>query len=146
MSGFTSVMERKRNETTSQARLPGISEDVKKKLRFWVKLRFAQWSEVLRLRSTIKNKSRTRCGLIFQWWRWGELNPCVSETQRRRLHVYSIFDLFHPSSKPIDRPESRLFIPLISPWTEWRLSKARTLSRRRGVLASLKHGSEAAPN
>ena len=27
-------MERKRNETTSQARLPGMSEDVKKKLRF----------------------------------------------------------------------------------------------------------------
>jgi hypothetical protein len=34
MSVFTSEMERKRNETTSQARLPGISEDVKKKLRF----------------------------------------------------------------------------------------------------------------
>jgi hypothetical protein len=34
MSVFTSGMERKRNETTSQARLPGISEDVKKKLRF----------------------------------------------------------------------------------------------------------------
>ena len=34
MSGFTSEMERKRNETTSQARLPGISEDVKKNFVF----------------------------------------------------------------------------------------------------------------
>ena len=29
-SGFTSAMKRQRNETTSQARLPGIGEDVKK--------------------------------------------------------------------------------------------------------------------
>jgi hypothetical protein len=34
MSVFTSEMERKRNETTSQARLPGISEDVKKNFVF----------------------------------------------------------------------------------------------------------------
>ena len=34
MSVFTSEMERKRNETTSQARLPEFCEDVKKKLRF----------------------------------------------------------------------------------------------------------------
>ena len=34
MSGFTSAMKRQRNETTSQARLPGIREDVKKTFGF----------------------------------------------------------------------------------------------------------------
>ena len=33
-SGFTSAMKRQRNETTSQARLPGIGEDVKKTFGF----------------------------------------------------------------------------------------------------------------
>ena len=33
-SGFTSAMKRQRNETTSQSRLPGISEDVKKTFGF----------------------------------------------------------------------------------------------------------------
>ena len=34
MSGFTSAMTRQRNGTTSQARLPGIGEDVKKTFGF----------------------------------------------------------------------------------------------------------------
>ena len=33
-SGFTSAMKQQRNETTSQARLPGIGEDVKKNFVF----------------------------------------------------------------------------------------------------------------
>ena len=35
-SGFTSAMKRQRNETTSQARLPGIGEDVPASLHYAV--------------------------------------------------------------------------------------------------------------
>ena len=60
-SGFTSAMKRQRNETTSQARLPGIGEDVptsfhyavarKKTFGFEWRAADAAWREALRLRS-----------------------------------------------------------------------------------------------
>ena len=50
-SGFTSAMKRQRNETTSQARLPGIHEDVKKTFGFEWRATDAAWREALRLRS-----------------------------------------------------------------------------------------------
>ena len=47
-SGFTSAMKRQRNETTSQARLPGIGEDVKQRLRLLSEERLSPHEDIMR--------------------------------------------------------------------------------------------------
>ena len=123
---FTSVMERKRNETSSQARRCLSFSEERLSPREDVKscCRREKWSLAA---SFTKNKSRPFGGLNF-WWRWRESNPRADEVQWGLLHAYFIFAFYRPLPKPMNRPGSRLFFPLISPETERRLLQIRALN------------------
>ena len=87
--------------TSSQARLTGIGEDVKKTFGFEWRAAVAAWREVLRLRST-KNKSRPMAAWIFggdggSWTR-------VPERSVSGIYMLVLPTEFNPPALPANGP------------------------------------------